>query len=462
MYEKWWEIMSDQVSIFKYVHKSLTPLRWSISLILTIAVSFVFAAMNLSGQISSNKKILNALAPYLMTQVEVNDRIEIIRILSSVTKNDDSTLVLVKNNKVFATTGDTQLIDLPFSAPLINFKLFGGFFTKKDIIVTSLLQRNLSATPSQLYFYTPMQPIIKNTLGVMGISFLISMLVSILVSWRTRRTLKKALRPLEQLHEEIRSLKSNDHAPSTPIRIKELEDIRQTIVGTRSDLEIANEKISSQKAKELNAESYKQLIHDLHSPVAALRQMVRIQTSMDADLESKQEALELVPVIAEGILMQVTAAKRNLENDPNDFQEVDLRNCLKESFYQVRSAFKDQKDKIILNLPEAPVLMKHDPALLRRAVVNLLENGLEASRTRVELSLDINEIYTSIKISDDGSGLAEDKVSLYLQGRGFSSKANRQAFGLSSANHIVRTHGGKVIYQKSNLGGASFEIRLEA
>ncbi|MDD4976940.1 MAG: ATP-binding protein, partial [Bacteriovorax sp.] len=172
--------------------------------------------------------------------------------------------------------------------------------------------------------------------------------------------------------------------------------------------------------------------------------------------------LELVPVIAEEILLQVTAAKRNLENDPNDFQEVDLRNCLRESFYQVRSAFKDHKDKIILNLPETPVLIKHDPAMQKRAVINLLENGLEASKNKVELSLSINETYTSIKVSDDGTGLSEDKVSLYLQGRGQSSKANRQAFGLSSTNHIVRTHGGKVIYNKSNLGGASFEIRLEA
>ncbi|NOT78480.1 MAG: ATP-binding protein [Bacteriovoracaceae bacterium] len=115
-----------------------------------------------------------------------------------------------------------------------------------------------------------------------------------------------------------------------------------------------------------------------------------------------------------------------------------------------------------MNLPETPVLMRHDPALLKRAVVNLLENGLEASKSKVELSLDTNDQFTSIRVSDDGTGLSEDKVSLFLQGRGLSSKANRQAFGLSSSNHIARTHGGKIIYHKSNLGGASFEIRLEA
>lgn len=453
--------MSNQISIFKYVHKSQAPLRWSLSLGLAIASSIIFAALTLSNQIDANKKILNALSPYLMTQVEVNDRTEIIRIFSSVTKSEDSKLVLVKDGNVAATTNGIQEIDLPFSSPAINFQLFGGLFTKNEIIVTSTLKRNSSSSESKVYFYTPLNPIIRNALGVMAIAFLVSMLISVLVSWKTKRALKKALKPLEQLHEEIRSLKSNSTDTSKPIRIKELEDIRQTIISTRSDLEIANEKIAKQKAKELNAESYKQLIHDLHNPVAALRQMVRIQSSSDADEESKQEAFESVPVIAEEILKQVTAAKKNLENDPNDFQDTDLRNCLKESFYQVRSAFKDQQDKIILNLPETPIFMKHDPAMLKRAIVNLLENGLEASKSKVELSLDFNETYTSIKVSDDGIGLDADKVSLYLQGRGQSSKANRQAFGLSSTNHIARTHGGKIIYQKSNLGGASFEIRLE-
>jgi hypothetical protein len=81
--------MSNQISIFKYMHKSQAPLRWLVSLSLTFAISFVIAGMNLSNTISANQKILNALSPYLMTQVEVNDRIEIGRILNSVTKSDN-------------------------------------------------------------------------------------------------------------------------------------------------------------------------------------------------------------------------------------------------------------------------------------------------------------------------------------------------------------------------------------
>ena len=54
----------------------------------------------------------------------------------------------------------------------------------------------------------------------------------------------------------------------------------------------------------------------------------------------------------------------------------------------------------------------------------------------------------------------QEDIPVYFQGRGKSSKADRQAFGLSSTNHIARIHGGKLIYTKNAYGGASFELRL--
>jgi signal transduction histidine kinase len=63
--------------------------------------------------------------------------------------------------------------------------------------------------------------------------------------------------------------------------------------------------------------------------------------------------------------------------------------------------------------------------------------------------------------TDDGEGIEEEMVSLFLQGRGKSKKKNGLGLGLSGANHIVRLHGGKIIYRKSHLGGACFDIRLQ-
>jgi len=108
------------------------------------------------------------------------------------------------------------------------------------------------------------------------------------------------------------------------------------------------------------------------------------------------------------------------------------------------------------------VIAAHDPDLLQRAIINLLENGIDAAASKVRIALQRTRDGASITVSDDGPGMDESQVSLHLQGRGQSSKADRQAFGLSSANHIVRSHGGRIIYRQGELGGASFEIRLGA
>ncbi len=454
--------MNNQISIFRYMYLSQSMFRWAISIVLAIMISFVITGINLYHKINSNQKVINALSPYIMTLVEVNDRTEINRVLGAVVKNENAKLILVKDGSVYSSTGDVQELDSPYVPTKINFKLFEGLFSSNEIIVKNSIRRNSSSTESTIYYFGPLKPIINNTLAIMFIVFVVSILISFMISYRTRQSLKKALMPLEQLQEEIKNIKLNKSQVSTPIKIKELEEIRQTIIETRHDLDLANEKLATQKAKELSADAYKRLIHDLHNPVAALRQMVKIQTMPNIDEESKQEALESVPEIAEEILLQVTAAKKNLEYDSLALQNIDIRNCLKESFNQVRTTAKSNDNKLSLNLPDYPVFIKHDPTVLKRAIVNLLENGIEASKDKVKLELEQNDRYTSIKVADDGNGLSEDKVSLFLQGRGMSSKGNRQAFGLTSASHIARSHGGKIIYQRSDLGGASFEIRLEA
>jgi sensor histidine kinase regulating citrate/malate metabolism len=65
-----------------------------------------------------------------------------------------------------------------------------------------------------------------------------------------------------------------------------------------------------------------------------------------------------------------------------------------------------------------------------------------------------------IRVEDDGPGIKANELTLFLQGRGQSKKRNRFAIGLSTVNHIVTNHGGRVVYQKSKFGGACFELRL--
>jgi len=313
------------------------------------------------------------------------------------------------------------------------------------------------------YSFTPLLPILLSALTVSIIIFSSCILVCFLLASRMKRAIKGALLPMDQLRREIQGISDGALLQAEPLPILELEEIRRAIFGTKLDLANVRERLAEERARQLSAKSYKRLIHDLHNPTAALRQWITIMTDPATDAEGRSEAAETVPRIADQILRQVSSAKRNLEHQPEALREVDVRTCLYACLQQIRSgAAVNKKRHISFSIPELPIVVAHDPDLLQRAILNLLDNGIEASREKVDLSLEHVGTQVLIRVSDDGDGMDEGAVSLFLQGRGRSRKAERDALGLSSANHIVRTHGGKIVYRKSPLGGAAFEIRLEA
>lgn len=441
------------VSLFKHVNQSLNPYRWAISVLVAVLISGLFAAITLVDRLDSDRRMAKSLSPYLSTLLESSDRPELLRVLQSVSDSIGSELVLIQDGLIFATSGDVSELDRPFTKPKSRLRFFDMDFGKDEVITTTPI-----SDTAYVYVLSPLLPSLVNTVGIFAVVFLLSILISLFSARQMRRAIKTALHPMNQLHAEIKGILSRTDENSAPIQIRELEEIRSTVQSTKVALENAKDQLAETKAKKLSSDAYKRLIHDLHNPVAALRQMANLANDEAQDNETKMEATTAVTRLADQILSQVTAAKKNLEEEPIALRELNIVDCIQDGVRQVQSLGGEKSiiaefDSEVLNVP-------HDPALLKRAIVNLLENGVSAAKSQVRISLVKNNNQTAIRVCDDGTGMDEDKVSVYLQGRGQSGKANRQAFGLSSTNHIVRSHGGKLIYKRSDLGGASFEIRL--
>lgn len=448
------------VSLFRHINSSLNPYRWAISFVAAILVSGLFAGLSLGNRLSSDEKMAKALSPYLATLVESSDRPEMLRVLQSVATSIHSDVQLTVDDIVLATSRSVEELDRPIQLPKIYFNFFGHEISK-SLILTSIdvKKSEESSIVAKLFILSPLIPSLLSSLGIFTFVFIMSILISFYSSRQMRKAIKKALKPLDQLHSEIKgmALISNE-TESDPIHIRELEEIRTTVQSTKIALENAQDQLAETKAKKLSADAYKRLIHDLHNPVAALRQRARLAHDETVDEETRTEASASIPRIADQILSQVTSAKKNLEEEPVALRDLNIIDCVNDGLKQV-TAINSSKN-IFTHIDLEKLSVPHDPILLKRAIVNLLENGIEAAKSQVRVSILKTDDNAIIKICDDGAGMDETAIPIYLQGRGTSGKANRQAFGLSSTNHIVRSHGGKLIYKKSDLGGSSFEIRL--
>lgn len=441
------------VSLFKHVNNSLNPYRWVVSLIVAVMISGLFAAITLMGRLDADRKMAKSLSPYLATLVESSDRPEILRMLHSVSDFTQSELVLVTDGLVFATSASVENLDSPFVKPKTKLRIWDMDFGKNEIITSADVKADAT-----IHIISPLLPSLINTVGIFIAVFVVSILISLFSARQMRKAIKKACYPMNQLHAEIKGLANEVEQDSTPIQIRELEEIRNTVRSTKVAFENAKDQLAETKAKKLSSDAYKRLIHDLHNPVSALRQMANLANDETQDIETKVEAASSIPRLADQILNQVTAAKKNLEEEPVALRELNIIDCIQDGVRQVQSL--GSKKSITTNFDSEVLSVPHDPTLLKRAIVNLLENGVEAAKSQVRVSVVKNNDQAFIRVCDDGAGMDENKVPVYLQGRGQSGKANRQAFGLSSTNHIVRSHGGKLIYRRSDLGGSSFEIRL--
>ena len=119
------------------------------------------------------------------------------------------------------------------------------------------------------------------------------------------------------------------------------------------------------------------------------------------------------------------------------------------------------------NLAQNLAVVKADPELLRRVLVNLIDNAAEAMegmtlrQLRVATRASADGDGVDIEIADTGHGISPaDKERLFLPH--FSTKERGTGLGLAIASRIVAEHNGTIRAEDNNPIGARFLIRFPA
>ena len=100
--------------------------------------------------------------------------------------------------------------------------------------------------------------------------------------------------------------------------------------------------------------------------------------------------------------------------------------------------------------------------LIQRCINNLINNALKyGEKVNIELSKKATNIF--IKIEDDGPGIPENEYDnvfkpFYKIDKGRSEAKSSVGLGLSIASDIIRSHGGNIKLEKSNLNGLGVRI----
>ena len=134
---------------------------------------------------------------------------------------------------------------------------------------------------------------------------------------------------------------------------------------------------------------------------------------------------------------------------------------LLDEFLQSYGRFRERAE-VGYDRPEEELLVPVDRVLLRRVLVNLVENAIQASpgrRPRIEIGVGTERAMARIVVEDDGPGVPDEIKDRIFEPQ-FTTRTQGLGLGLALVKKVALEHGGSVEVGSSDMGGASFRVLL--
>ena len=151
-------------------------------------------------------------------------------------------------------------------------------------------------------------------------------------------------------------------------------------------------------------------------------------------------------------------SKIDMGRQPLTLSEMDVRELLYDSMRAVEPIAAGGGITITPDFPETPVMVSCDDTRLRRAVTNILSNGVRYARSQLHLTCRTDKRHVMIQIQDDGDGIAEADLP-HIFDRFYMGKSGKSGIGLALTKEIIHLHKGTIRAYNGD-GGAVFEISI--
>lgn len=198
--------------------------------------------------------------------------------------------------------------------------------------------------------------------------------------------------------------------------------------------------------------------HELKTPLMAIQGYAEgIQAGVmdtggaaDVILEESDRMTELVEELLD--ISKIDMGRQRLT-----LSETDIRELLYDGIRAVEPIAAGNI-VIVPDFPEESVMVSCDDTQLRRAVTNILSNGVRYARSELRLTCRADKRHVTIRIQDDGDGIAEEDLP-HIFDRFYMGKSGKSGIGLALTREIIHLHKGTIRARNGDTG-AVFEISI--
>jgi len=190
--------------------------------------------------------------------------------------------------------------------------------------------------------------------------------------------------------------------------------------------------------------------HDLRTPLTRMK--LQIAFIKDSEISNKltEDINEMEKMLNE--YLQFTSSSYLEKNERFDLSNLILQTIDK---YNNKNISKNIADNVQFNGKKN---------LVKRCLNNLIDNAIKyGDKVKIELSKSTNNIF--IKIEDNGPGIPKSEYEnvfkpFYKIDKGRAEAKSSVGLGLSISSDIIRSHGGNIRLEKSDMNGLGVKIFL--
>ena len=199
--------------------------------------------------------------------------------------------------------------------------------------------------------------------------------------------------------------------------------------------------------------------HELKTPLMAIQGYAEgIQAGVMDTASAAEVILAESDRMTELVDELLDISKIDMGRQPLTLSEMDVRELLYDSIRAVEPAAAAGGIAIVPDFPEEPVMVSCDDTRLRRAVTNILSNGVRYARSELRLTCRADRRQVTIRIQDNGDGIAEEDLP-HIFDRFYMGKNGKSGIGLALTKEIIHLHKGTIRAYNGETG-AVFEISI--
>ena len=210
------------------------------------------------------------------------------------------------------------------------------------------------------------------------------------------------------------------------------------------------------------------ITHDLKTPLSPIKGYAELMGEGDVDLDKYQRYAGIIVKNAVSMESLINDLKLTYQLDngmvPLDIHEQNIVRFVKELVIDILNDPEYESRKIHFECSVDSIMYCFDEKLFRRALLNLIINGLVHGESHTEIWITVTATAQTLQItvSDNGPGMTQELAARlferYYRGTNTAQKPGGTGLGMAIAKNIVRLHKGTIFVDTAPGAGTRFVL----